>query len=54
LLHSEHGFAQAPYEEISQEDYKRLSEKVKPITTINIVQGEIESMEFEGGACPVK
>ena len=54
LLHSEHGFAQAPYEEISEEEYKKLIEKVKPIITVNIGQGEIESMECAGGACPIK
>lgn len=54
LLHNEHGFAQAPYEEISEEQYKKLTEKVKPITSINIGQGDIESMECEGGACPIK
>jgi ribonucleotide reductase alpha subunit len=54
LLHNEHGFAQAPYEEISEEEYQKLTEKVKPITSINIGQGDIESMECEGGACPIK
>ena len=54
LLHSEHGFSQAPYEEITEEQYKKLAEKVKPITAINIGQGEIESMECAGGACPIK
>ena len=54
LLHSEHGFTLAPYEEITEEQYKKLTEKVKPITSINIGQGEIESMECAGGACPIK
>jgi ribonucleoside-triphosphate reductase len=54
LLHNEHGFAQAPYEEISEEEYQKLTQKVKPITSINIGQGDIESMECEGGACPIK
>jgi len=54
LLHNEHGFAQAPYEEITEEEYQKLTEKVKPITAINIGQGDIESMECEGGACPIK
>jgi ribonucleoside-triphosphate reductase len=54
LLHNEHGFAQAPYEEITEEEYKKLSEKVKSITSTNIGQGDIESMECAGGACPIK
>jgi len=54
LLHNEHGFTQAPYEEISEEDYQKLIQKVKPITPINVGHGEIESMECEGGVCPVK
>jgi ribonucleotide reductase alpha subunit len=54
LLHSEHGFAQAPYEEITQETYFKLVDRVKPILTANIGQGEIESMECIGGVCPIK
>jgi hypothetical protein len=54
LLHNEHGFAQAPYEEITEEEYQKIALKVKPITAINIGQGEIESMECAGGACPIK
>lgn len=53
LLHSEHGFAQAPYEEISEEMYRKLIEKVKPIIK-DIGQGDLESMECAGGACPIK
>ena len=55
LLHNEHGFKQAPYEEITKETYERLLSKVDTnlygkITT----QVEIESMECETGACPIK
>jgi ribonucleoside-diphosphate reductase alpha chain/ribonucleoside-triphosphate reductase len=53
LLHSEHGFAQAPYEEISKEEFDRLHKATKLITSIG-------SADFDGvedcanGICPVK
>jgi len=53
LLHSEHGFAQAPYEEITREQYEELLARTTVISSI-------ESAEFEGqdecatGACPIK
>jgi hypothetical protein len=53
LLHSEHGFKQAPYEEISEDEYNRLVQGTRLIRSI-------ESAEFEGsdecatGACPVR
>ena len=53
LLHSEHGFAQAPYEEITREQYEDLLARTTVISSI-------ESAEFEGqdecatGACPIK
>ena len=54
LLHNEHGFAQAPYEEITEEDYKKSIEKIKSIHNLFISEGNIESMECVGGACPIK
>lgn len=53
LLHSEHGFAQAPYEEITKEQYDELCGKTSIIHSI-------DSAEFEGGdecasgACPIR
>lgn len=53
LLHSGHGFDQAPYEEIGEEDYN------KRMSASNIISN-IESAEFEGqdecasGVCPIK
>ena len=53
LLHSEHGFKQAPYEEISKEEYDALVSKTTLIT-------KVEEATFDGGdecatgACPVK
>lgn len=55
LLHSDHGFDQAPYEEISEEEYHKMVASMKPITNIqNLGDGELETMECAGGACPIK
>ena len=56
LLHSGHGFVQAPYEEISAEDYAKFMGVVAPITSINDEKsvGLKESLECAGGACPIK
>lgn len=53
LLHSDHGFKQAPYEEITKEAYDELVAKTTLIT-------KVEEATFDGGdecasgACPVK
>ena len=53
LLHSEHGFKQAPYEEITKEAYDELVAKTTLIT-------KVDEATFDGGdecatgACPVK
>ena len=53
LLHSEHGFKQAPYEEITKEEYDALVSKTTLIT-------KVDEATFDGGdecatgACPVK
>jgi ribonucleoside-triphosphate reductase len=55
LLHSDHGFAQAPYEEITKEKYEELVAKTTPITDVNISEDDFELEECSaGGACPVK
>ena len=55
LLHSEHGFTQAPYEEISEEQYNKLVKKVKPITSSTIAEDSIlDNLECDGGHCPIK
>ena len=53
LRHSEHGFKQAPYEEISKEEYLALCAKVKPITSVNSIEFE-GSDECASGACPIR
>jgi len=56
LLHSEHGFVLAPYEEITEEVYNKLKSKIKD--GINFTDSSnidlLDSLECEGGACPVK
>ena len=56
LLHSEHGFVLAPYEEITEEVYNKLKSKIKD--GINFTDSSnidlLDSLECEGGACPIK
>jgi hypothetical protein len=56
LLHNEHGFDQAPLEEITEEKYHELSANVIPISsfdsTINL--DDMDIADCEGGACPVR
>jgi len=56
LLRQNHGFKQAPYEEINQDLYEKLKSKVKPLKNIesNIGNDTLEGLECEGGACPIK
>jgi len=53
LLHSEHGFEQAPYEEITSDEYDKRVSRLKPIK--NITNGEdLTELECENGVCPIK
>ena len=53
LLHNDHGFDQAPYEEITPEQYEKMTSKLKQIKTID--GGEVlNELECEGGACPIR
>ena len=56
LLHNEHGFDQAPLEEITEEEYVRLSALVTPISSFDdtINMDDMDISECEGGACPVR
>lgn len=56
LLHSDHGFVQAPLEEITEAQFNEMVSKVKPITSIQEIQesGILDSFECEGGVCPIK
>ena len=56
LLHSDHGFIMAPYEEITLDTYNKLKSKIKD--GINFADSSnidlLDSLECEGGACPIK
>ncbi len=54
LLHSDHGFKQAPKETITKEEYLRDTSKLKPINFDDIISGEILLDECAAGACPIK
>ncbi len=55
LLHSDHGFVQAPMEEISRETYERLKDGTTPITSITQINMEdIDIQDCATGACPVR
>ncbi len=56
LLHSDHGFDQAPMEEIEEAEYNRRIALVKPIENINIGEDAISEDQIGcvGGVCPIK
>ena len=55
LLHNEHGFDQAPMEEITHEKWLEMSESVTPITSLeHLNMDDIEISDCETGACPVR
>ena len=57
LLHSKHGFKQAPYEEITKEQYDKLTKKINFDKLYRKAQNSmdlVDSLECEGGACPVR
>jgi ribonucleoside-triphosphate reductase len=54
LCHDDHGFAQAPLEEINEVEFQKASSKIKQIEG-DVGEGEmLEGLECEGGACPVR
>lgn len=56
LLHSEHGFALAPYEEIDEDTYNKLESKIKNSMTFidDINSLSLDNLDCDTGACPVK
>jgi hypothetical protein len=56
LLHNEHGFDQAPLEEITAEKFAEMSAGVKIISsfdnTINL--DDMDISDCDSGACPVR
>lgn len=54
LLHSDHGFAQAPLEEITEEQYNEMVANTQLITKVEeLIDFEGDS-ECAGGVCPIK
>lgn len=55
LLHSDHGFAQAPFEEIDEATYLDMKSKTTPILSLSQLNMEdIEIADCDTGACPVR
>ena len=55
LLHSAHGFKQAPYQEITKEQFDELKAGVKSLTAMQeITGGDLALDECATGACPIK
>lgn len=53
LLHSEHGFRQAPYEEITEQVYRDSIKNIQPIR-IQSIGNLLENLECSSGACPIR
>lgn len=55
LLFKDHGFKQAPYQEIDEATYLAASAKVKPLISITSSNNEMLDMaECSSGACPIR
>jgi ribonucleotide reductase alpha subunit len=54
LLHSEHGFKQAPLEEITEEQYNALVAGTRTITAIDSLDIGLDDSECASGACPIR
>ena len=54
LLHSGHGFHQAPLEEITKEQYDVMVANTRVITSISSLNIGLSDDECESGACPIR
>jgi len=55
LLHQDHGFDQAPYEEITKDKYEELIAKIDLTEMITDNSSKtLEDLECAGGACPIR
>lgn len=60
LLHSDHGFQQAPYEQITKERYEEMISQCRPITSVEGIcyreekEEDLAQNECPGGACPLR
>ena len=55
LLHSDHGYKQAPYEVIDEATYNEMIKDIVPLTGIDNDHGGklMDSMECAEGSCPI-
>lgn len=53
LLHAEHGFAQAPFEEITEDEYNKRLKRSRPITGITALL-EPDEADCISGVCPIR
>ena len=54
LLHSNHNFKQAPYEEVSEDQYNEMKSRCKPITKATFNEEDMEMDGCDTGTCPIK
>lgn len=56
LLHSGHGFDQAPMEEITEDEYHDMKSKISPLDKISMKESDISEDQIgcESGVCPIK
>lgn len=54
LPYQEHGFDQAPYEAITEEEYNELKAKVRPLTGLEVDEEDFDIEECNSGSCPIK
>ena len=54
LLHSDHGFDQAPYEEITKEQYDDMVARTTLITSIDNFNIGLDDSECSNGVCPIR
>jgi adenosylcobalamin-dependent ribonucleoside-triphosphate reductase len=56
LLHSEHGFEQAPLQEITENQYQQLSANITPVVVIDYNREFtlLDNLECTSGACPAR
>lgn len=54
LLHSDHGFAQAPYEEITQEEFDSYVARTTLISHVDEANIGLDDADCATGACPIR
>ena len=55
LLHSDHGFNQAPYEEITREEYQSLVNSTRLITSVGDAgELDLDAADCVAGMCPIR